>query len=53
MKSARLYKFRVLRPLMIAGRIRGVAEIVWLPFEAALEYVGTGHLVQVDAGDDD
>jgi len=44
----RLLRYRVLRPLMVHGRIAGVSEIIRLPEYAAAEYVESGHLREID-----
>jgi len=44
----RLLRYRVLRPLMVHGRIAGVSEIIRLPEYAATEWVESGHLREID-----
>lgn len=44
----RLLRYRVLRPLLIQGRLAGTGELVRLPEHAALEFVESGHLREVD-----
>lgn len=44
----RLSRYRVLRPLLIAGRIAAVSEVVRLPEGAAAEFVESGHLRELD-----
>ena len=39
-----LHRYRVLRPLMIHGRIAATGEVVRLPEHAALEWIESGHL---------
>lgn len=41
-------RFRVLRPLLIHGRIAGCGEVVRLPEHAAAEFVESGHLRAMD-----
>ena len=43
-----LHRYRVLRPLMIHGRIAATGEVVRLPEHAALEWIESGHLKALD-----
>ena len=44
----RLARYRVCKPLSIHGRIAGTGEVVRLPEYAAVEYVESSHLRQLD-----
>lgn len=44
----RFGRYRVLRPLLIHGRLAGTGEVVRLPEHAALEWVESGHLREID-----
>jgi hypothetical protein len=39
-----LHRYRVVRPLMIHGRIAATGEVIRLPEYAAAEYIESGHL---------
>ena len=39
-----LHRYRVIRPLMIHGRVAATGETVRLPEYAAAEYIESGHL---------
>ena len=39
-----LHRYRVIRPLMIHGRVAATGEVVRLPEYAAAEYIESGHL---------
>lgn len=41
-------RYRVLRPLLVHGRIAAVNEIVRLPEYAAQEWIASGHLRAID-----
>ena len=45
----RLVRYRVCKPLQVHGRIAATGEIVRLPEYAALEWVESGHLREVEA----
>lgn len=44
----RLLRYRVVRPLLIAGRLAGTGEVVRLPEHAALEWIESGHLREIE-----
>jgi hypothetical protein len=44
-------RYRVLRPLLVAGRIAGVNEVVRMTECAALEWVESGHLREIVNGE--
>jgi hypothetical protein len=44
----RLTRYRVLTPLSIHGRIAATGELVRLPEYVAVEWIETGHLLEVE-----
>jgi hypothetical protein len=44
----RLTRYRVCKPLSIHGRIAGCGEVIRLPEYLALEWIESGHLVELE-----
>jgi hypothetical protein len=43
-----MHRYRVIKPLMVAGRIAATGEIVRLPENAAREWIESGHLREIE-----
>lgn len=44
-------RYRVLRPLLVHGRVAATGEVVRLPEYAAQEWIASGHLRDLDTGE--